>query len=735
MRFLRWPSVRTAALISFAITIAIFFAVRTRLSAAGEASNPVFSTAYPTIESAGIDMVNNGDSNANASVGIEYREQGQTAWKTGQPCVRQPFSRHRCSLFFLAPGTTYDYRVVVSDPDGVNPPTLSGFLITRSDSVATTTLRTLYVSPDGDDSAVGTDESHPLRTIQRAADLSQPGDRILALPGVYRESVSITLSGQVGKPIVFESSQLASEPGSTPAIIDGAEPGLDVIDGVDNWLPDPAGNPGVYYTTLSSYAAGEQVIYVARGEEKVYAYSYYPYQGPSNFDNFLNGIFCPSGGVDCFATEVSGGYFYDEPTKRLYVKLTDGSDPDGSEMHVAKRNSKGILIDGASNVIIRGLHFRYWHSGIVVRATETSQANDNVIEKARSSFTNFGMSIGGLGTYGNKINRTVVQDNVIADTVAQTIWPWRSVKLNDVESTGIAVGAGTGTVVRRNVIADVFNGIDMTVWWDTQNPSYNTEVDITANTVTDTGDDAIELDGPSQNVRAWDNLIYSARGDLSGQSGFSLAVVSVGPAYVVRNTILDVRQSAFKFSSGYASALGKSFIYHNTVHSANTDLFAVVRITQSNNAVGVNAAFRNNIFSASGTEGPGQGYGYVIEDASTDHVSPPVTLDFDYNDYFSSRTCQSGTCPFLSWLSVNYPTLAAWSAVNGQEAHGLTADPGFTDAAARDFGLQPTSQLIDRGVTLPNINDGYDGPAPDLGAYEFQMDSEPPAAVTDLTAL
>jgi hypothetical protein len=36
-----------------------------------------------------------------------------------------------------------------------------------------------------------------------------------------------------------------------------------------------------------------------------------------------------------------------------------------------------------------------------------------------------------------------------------------------------------------------------------------------------------------------------------------------------------------------------------------------------------------------------------------------------------------------------------------------------------DFRLKPGSSAIDRGVALPNVNDGFTGKAPDLGALEF----------------
>jgi hypothetical protein len=35
-----------------------------------------------------------------------------------------------------------------------------------------------------------------------------------------------------------------------------------------------------------------------------------------------------------------------------------------------------------------------------------------------------------------------------------------------------------------------------------------------------------------------------------------------------------------------------------------------------------------------------------------------------------------------------------------------------------DFRLRPGSAAIDRGVRIPNVNDGFTGAAPDLGALE-----------------
>jgi alpha-L-arabinofuranosidase len=82
---------------------------------------------------------------------------------------------------------------------------------------------TFYVATTGGDVNRGTDAS-PLRTIQHAADLAQPGDTIIVHEGIYRERVSPPRGGTSdAKRIAFEAA-----PGERP-VITGAEP-------VRNWV-------------------------------------------------------------------------------------------------------------------------------------------------------------------------------------------------------------------------------------------------------------------------------------------------------------------------------------------------------------------------------------------------------------------------------------------------------------------------------------------------------------------
>jgi hypothetical protein len=63
---------------------------------------------------------------------------------------------------------------------------------------------TYYVSPRGNDSNNGTSQISAWGTIQHAANVMRVGDTAIVLAGTYNERVSISRSGQNGKPITFQ---------------------------------------------------------------------------------------------------------------------------------------------------------------------------------------------------------------------------------------------------------------------------------------------------------------------------------------------------------------------------------------------------------------------------------------------------------------------------------------------------------------------------------------------------
>ncbi|MEJ7613366.1 MAG: chondroitinase-B domain-containing protein, partial [Candidatus Fervidibacter sacchari] len=81
-------------------------------------------------------------------------------------------------------------------------------------------------SPKASDANPGTAEL-PFKTINRAAQLVQPGDVVVVKAGIYREHVRLTRSGKPGAPITF----IADPPGSV--ILTGSDPitGWERVDG------------------------------------------------------------------------------------------------------------------------------------------------------------------------------------------------------------------------------------------------------------------------------------------------------------------------------------------------------------------------------------------------------------------------------------------------------------------------------------------------------------------------
>jgi hypothetical protein len=81
-----------------------------------------------------------------------------------------------------------------------------------------------------------------------------------------------------------------------------------------------------------------------------------------------------------------------------------------------------------------------------------------------------------------------------------------------------------------------------------------------------------------------------------------------------------------------------------------------------------------------------------------------------------------------------YKTLKEYAQATGQDTHSIEIgydafenvtpasyeDPTRVfDVATLNFRLKAGSTAIDKGVSLPNINDDHIGSAPDLGALEF----------------
>ena len=100
-----------------------------------------------------------GDDNRNATVEVSYRVSGQTAWIDGMPLLRMggerimraPYTvpdRFAGSILDLQPGTQYDVRLTMKDPDGVSGTAVQNVKVrTRAEPTAAAGGRAIHVYP------------------------------------------------------------------------------------------------------------------------------------------------------------------------------------------------------------------------------------------------------------------------------------------------------------------------------------------------------------------------------------------------------------------------------------------------------------------------------------------------------------------------------------------------------------------------------------------------------------
>jgi len=159
----------------------------------------------PTLRNLTLEWAIEGDSDLDGAVTVRFRVEGTDAWRAGTALQRIPagsvegFSwanRHSGSVFDLAPDTSYEVELALSDPDG-------------GCEIRTVVARTRPVPAPMDGAPV---ISVTPSTIGAALDAAEPGDIIELGAGTYAGWDFYT-SGTEGAPIVFR--------GTPGAVVDG----------------------------------------------------------------------------------------------------------------------------------------------------------------------------------------------------------------------------------------------------------------------------------------------------------------------------------------------------------------------------------------------------------------------------------------------------------------------------------------------------------------------------------
>ena len=280
---------------------------------------------------------------------------------------------------------------------------------------------------------------------------------------------------------------------------------------------------------------------------------------------------------------------------------------------------------------------------------------------------------------------------------------------------------GQGHVVAYNYIANWHDGIDIATYGNPDGTPndipdrFPMSIDFYNNDLSNMGDNCIETDGGGRNIRVFRNRCFN-----SAAAGLSAQPLYGGPDYFFQNVLYNgPGNGSLKFVATPTGVL----CYQNTF------------IGEANVAgPASNEHFRNNLILAQGSSESVFAVGTFTNYSSSDYngFRPNATAAVSFQ--WNSPPVQVATDYRNAPVIRRFKTLAEYTQATGQDAHSVLVDydafvkvtlPDMTDPqrlydpAHFDFRLKPGSAAVDAGVVLPNINDGYTGRAPDLGAYEW----------------
>lgn len=216
-----------------------------------------FIVEHPTLHNLGFEWWISGDENRNAQVSVQFRAVGESAWRNALPLLRiggENVGRDReqlhytvpqgfaGSIFNLTPGTEYECRFTMTDPDGIHGESVRTVTVrTRTEPQAYSNGRILHVYPPDHKGPRQEPSFTGLLEAYYGAGLgdwsvvwerpAQPGDIILVHAGLYRPerlnyvdplaapfdgTFTLTLKGTPERPITIRGA------GDGEAIFDGA---------------------------------------------------------------------------------------------------------------------------------------------------------------------------------------------------------------------------------------------------------------------------------------------------------------------------------------------------------------------------------------------------------------------------------------------------------------------------------------------------------------------------------
>lgn len=457
--------------------------------------------------------------------------------------------------------------------------------------------------------------------------------------------------------------------------------GSTVINKVVNTLGEPLQNPQNQSlvvipddkdlnTALNEAQPGE-VLYIKNGT----------YSGPFVISN--------SGTKDnpiILRGESLGGVILESPERSAFTQ--------DDFLNVCYQGGTNLRIEGShiyvENMTLRG---EYW--GVTIESNVVNEMEGIVIRNTKISNVFCGIRANDNAHRNHFFGSNTIEGKLVNADTGRKTW----------NIDGISI-TGQGHTISQNTLSGFGDTIDIPP------ASGNRAIDIFANDILFSGDDALEMDGGERNIRVFKNRVSNSGSGISVQPGgggpfyfYRNIIYNTGLVYDEGGTMLEA-YLPFKFKDG-ASGL---YIFHNTtIRPGNA--------WQQGESI-INSQMFNNLVL--GTTG-GASFG-ISSDSQVDYNG------FNRNSPYGNNGVQLSLPIFAS----PDPILAS-----GDTDWTLYYTPPGLE-------LDPQSIAVDSGKTLNNINDNFTGTAPDLGALEMGQsvpnygvlpsDSTAPSTVTGVSA-
>jgi hypothetical protein len=302
--------------------------------------------------------------------------------------------------------------------------------------------------------------------------------------------------------------------------------------------------------------------------------------------------------------------------------------------------------------------------------------------------------------YGIVADKPGATNCYFSDNVIEGICTWELSSMGNLgknEGEGIQI-TGPGNVICYNKVSKFRDCIST---MEGIRASNQTCVDIYNNDIYEGVDDGIEADFCLSNCRIVRNRLTDCCVGLSSQPGLG------GPTYFIRNVMYNIIHSGFKlkrFSRG-------DVVLHNTLIKIGVGLGGNSKMDY--------AFFRNNLTFGGPTYGVVLPGGYDTgRPFASDVIAPGRHSSFDYDA--------------VGVWGTPYRAQIGKQKFEDVEKHGtgkLDFSATFPQVSFPENALSVTrlvpdlrpslqSNVIDAGEVIPNVNDDFNGKAPDCGAFE-----------------